>query len=124
MSALRAAILSAVCLAGCGETEDARSYRYPNPGHTAELRVDIHNYGGAAGFVRNEISLEAAGWSTGTIATLEHMSDVRTVWLDERHVRFCYVGSMDHGDPRWTGVLNGETYEVDLVATAHDAPCT
>jgi len=124
LSALRAVVLSTVCLAGCAETPgDAQTYRYPNPGHSAELRVDVRNFGGAAGFVRNEISLEAAGWSTGTIATLEHMSDARTVWLDKHRVRLCYVGAMDRGGPRWSGVLNGESYHVELVDMTNGAPC-
>lgn len=124
MIALPALAMVTACLTGCGESgQETSTYHYPNPSGSAALRIDTENYGGAAGFVRNQISIEADGRSARGIRTLEHMSAVRVFWLNERHVRLCFVGSMDSGEPRWTGALAGQTYQIDLVPLSAGQSC-
>lgn len=116
-------LIAVTGLLGCGADQPPQTSRYPNPQNTAALRLDVHSFGGGAGFVRNEISLEAGTRSANRIGILEHLSLSRVVWETERRVRFCYIGAMDHGSPLWSGQIDGRSYEVIFDDVTRDEDC-
>ena len=116
------ALSCAACLQACG-SDSSKTYRYPNPDNSAAVVIDVTGYGGAAGFVLNEVSLEAGGRRIDKLRTLEHMSETLVVWDDDRRVRFCYAGSMDHGSPYWSGTIDGKTYQIDFLDRRVDQTC-
>lgn len=112
-------------LAACSpRPEDIRTYRYPNSQGTAAVVVDVEYGGGAAGFVINRISLEAAGKRIDEIRTLEHMAQTNVFWNSEHHARFCFVGTMDRGTPHWAGSVNGQDFQIDFLIKQYDQTCT
>jgi len=122
---MRLGIIAAIAvLAACSaQSEDARTYRYPNPQGSAAVVIDIGNHGGAAGFVVNTVNLEGAGRRADRIRIIEHLDQTQVIWADERHALFCFVGSMDRGSPRRNGTLAGQTYQIDFLDGRSDRRC-
>lgn len=99
-------------LAGCGAAPETATWRYDNPAGDAALVLSNEAYGGAAGFVLWHVGFEHGGVVRGEIRTLEHLSDRKVQWVSDHKVIFCYVGSMDHGEPQWSGDVGGQTFEL------------
>ena len=109
-------------IAGCGGPSTT-TLRYDSPNADASLTVTSVNYGGAAGFVRNHIGLEAGGVIRGEIRTLEHLSGHGVRWITDDKVVFCYVGAMDRGEPRWIGTVGGRVFELVLEDRTEQGVC-
>ena len=107
-----AALTAALGLVGCGGGgEDARAYSYNNPIGDVAVTVRVRNFGGAAGFVLNEVHV-ISGSSDITIAKLSHLSTWDVSWTSNDTATLCFIGTVDEGGGVWSQTLSGRVITV------------
>ena len=112
-----AVLMGALTLLGCGSGgEDVRVYSYNNPVGDVVVTVKVRNFGGAAGFVINEVHVAASGEDT-TIATLSHLSEWDVTWSSNDNATMCFIGTVDEGGAVWTRSVRGRTVSVRMDST-------
>lgn len=111
-----AALMGTFALLGCGSSEHVRTYSYNNPLGDVAVTVKVRNFGGAAGFVINEVHVAAGGEDT-TIAKLSHLSKWDVKWWTNDSATMCFIGSVDKGGAVWTRSVGGRAVSVHLDST-------
>jgi hypothetical protein len=112
-----AALMGAFALFGCGSGgEDVQAYSYNNPLGDVVVTVKVRNFGGAAGFVINEVHVAAGGEDT-TIAKLSHLSKWDVTWSSNDTATMCFIGTVDEGGAVWTRSVGGRTVSVRMDST-------
>ncbi|WP_143007372.1 hypothetical protein [Brevundimonas sp. 374] len=77
------------------------------------MTVTLRNFGGAAGFVINEVSL-TADHDDFPVAELSHLSTSKVTWTSNHDVTMCYDGVMTKGASVWTQSIKGRDVTVRL----------
>jgi hypothetical protein len=109
-----AALTAALSLVGCGSGgEDVRAYSYNNPVGDVAVTVKVRNFGGAAGFVLNEVHVISGGEDI-TIAKLSHLSTWDVSWTSNDAATLCFLGSVDEGGGVWSQTLSGRVVTVRM----------
>lgn len=109
-----AALLGALALSGCGNSgEDVQAYSYNNPAGDVVVTVKVRNFGGAAGFVINEVHVAAGGEDT-VIAKLSHLSKWDVTWSSNDTATMCFIGTVDEGGGVWSRSVGGRTVSIRM----------
>ena len=115
-----AALMGTLVLLGCGSAgEDVRAYSYNNPLGDVVVTVKVRNFGGAAGFVINEVHVAANGDDT-IIAKLSHLSTWEVKWSSNDSATMCFIGTVDEGGAVWTRSVGGRMVSVRMDSTCAD----